>query len=201
MFSVDEVMAERARRQSRRFGDGAGDAEPVCAPCSTRVTSGGGVDRRGQCGRGRGCLSGGGQAATMIACNPGLGRLRPDLAASRYRFWSLRGFPYRLIYDAERRTVADRSVRPPIEGLAKRSGRLTALPADSRRGRSFRLNIVLVRLRPAPHREGGDQRQHNDIDATPQGAPAHQPPTGAAISGAGPPAMIEPSSRAKAKPE
>ena len=30
-----------------------------------------------------------------------LGRVRLELAPERYRFWSLRGFPYLLVYDAE----------------------------------------------------------------------------------------------------
>jgi toxin ParE1/3/4 len=29
-----------------------------------------------------------------------LGRQRPDLLPEPYRFWSLRGFPYLLVYDA-----------------------------------------------------------------------------------------------------
>jgi toxin ParE1/3/4 len=33
--------------------------------------------------------------------DPKLGRVRLDLAPERYRFWSLRGFPYLLVYDAE----------------------------------------------------------------------------------------------------
>ena len=32
---------------------------------------------------------------------PKLGRVMLDLAPARYRFWSVRGFPYLLVYDAE----------------------------------------------------------------------------------------------------
>ncbi|HTR16258.1 MAG TPA: type II toxin-antitoxin system RelE/ParE family toxin [Acetobacteraceae bacterium] len=41
------------------------------------------------------------RAAEMVQAKPLLGRVRPDLAPERYRFWSLRGFPYLLVYDAE----------------------------------------------------------------------------------------------------
>jgi toxin ParE1/3/4 len=40
-------------------------------------------------------------AARRLQARPKLGRVRPDLAPTRYRFWSLRGFPYLLVYDAE----------------------------------------------------------------------------------------------------
>jgi toxin ParE1/3/4 len=40
-------------------------------------------------------------AARRLQARPKLGRVRPDLAPARYRFWSLRGFPYLLVYDAE----------------------------------------------------------------------------------------------------
>jgi toxin ParE1/3/4 len=45
-------------------------------------------------------------AARRLQARPMLGRRRLDLAPERYRFWSLRGFPYLLVYDAE--------ARPPI---------------------------------------------------------------------------------------
>ena len=32
---------------------------------------------------------------------PGMGRIREDLAPARYRFWTLSGFRYLLVYDAE----------------------------------------------------------------------------------------------------
>jgi toxin ParE1/3/4 len=40
-------------------------------------------------------------AARRLQARPLLGRRRLDLAPERYRFWSLRGFPYLLVYDAE----------------------------------------------------------------------------------------------------
>jgi toxin ParE1/3/4 len=40
-------------------------------------------------------------AARRLQARPKLGRVRLDLAPERYRFWSLRGFPYLLVYDAE----------------------------------------------------------------------------------------------------
>ena len=45
-------------------------------------------------------------AARRLQARPKLGRVRLELAPGRYRFWSLRGFPYLLVYDAE--------VEPPI---------------------------------------------------------------------------------------
>jgi toxin ParE1/3/4 len=45
-------------------------------------------------------------AARRLQTRPKLGRVRLELAPERYRFWSLRGFPYLLVYDAE--------VEPPI---------------------------------------------------------------------------------------
>jgi toxin ParE1/3/4 len=40
-------------------------------------------------------------AARRLQARPKLGRIRPELAPERYRFWSLRGFPYVLVYDTE----------------------------------------------------------------------------------------------------
>ena len=40
-------------------------------------------------------------AARRIRARPKLGRVRLELAPGRYRFWSLRGFLYLLVYDAE----------------------------------------------------------------------------------------------------
>jgi toxin ParE1/3/4 len=40
-------------------------------------------------------------AARGLQAGPKLGRVRLDLAPAQYRFWSLRGFPYLLVYDAE----------------------------------------------------------------------------------------------------
>jgi toxin ParE1/3/4 len=38
------------------------------------------------------------RSAEMLQTRPMLGRVRPGLAPERYRFWSLRGFPYVMIY-------------------------------------------------------------------------------------------------------
>jgi toxin ParE1/3/4 len=40
------------------------------------------------------------QAAERLALRPALGRQRPELLPDPYRFWSLRGFPYVLVYNA-----------------------------------------------------------------------------------------------------
>jgi toxin ParE1/3/4 len=40
-------------------------------------------------------------ATRRLQARPKLGRARLELAPERYRFWSLRGFPYLLVYDAE----------------------------------------------------------------------------------------------------
>jgi toxin ParE1/3/4 len=45
-------------------------------------------------------------AARRLQARPELGRVRLELAPAQYRFWSLRGFPYLLVYDAE--------AKPPI---------------------------------------------------------------------------------------
>ena len=40
-------------------------------------------------------------AARRLQARSKLGRVRLDLEPERYRFWSLRGFPYLMVYDAE----------------------------------------------------------------------------------------------------
>ena len=40
-------------------------------------------------------------AARRLQARLKLGRVRLELAPERYRFWSPRGFPYLLVYDAE----------------------------------------------------------------------------------------------------
>ena len=40
-------------------------------------------------------------AARRLRERPGLGRIREDLASRRYRFWSLTGFRYVIVYDTE----------------------------------------------------------------------------------------------------
>ena len=86
----------------------------------------------------------------------------------------------------------------PPAGVRRKS----AERRDVRRYPSSASISLKIRLGSAPDRERGDQGQEDHAGArTPQGAPAIQPTRAAAISGDGPPARIEPSSRAKAKPE
>jgi toxin ParE1/3/4 len=40
-------------------------------------------------------------AARRLRERPGFGRIREDLAPPRYRFWSLSGFRYLIVYDTE----------------------------------------------------------------------------------------------------
>ena len=42
------------------------------------------------------------RASEMIAAKPSLARARLDLAPERFRFWSLRGYPYLLVFDVDR---------------------------------------------------------------------------------------------------
>lgn len=49
------------------------------------------------------------RAAERLATRPMLGRSRPELFLAPYRFWSLRGFPYLLVYNAA--TVPPRILR------------------------------------------------------------------------------------------
>jgi toxin ParE1/3/4 len=41
------------------------------------------------------------RAAKMVSANPMLARVRPELAPPRFRFWSLRGYPYLLVFDVD----------------------------------------------------------------------------------------------------
>lgn len=42
------------------------------------------------------------RAADRVAARPALARTMPQLAPDRFRFWSLRGFPYLLVFDTAR---------------------------------------------------------------------------------------------------
>ena len=42
------------------------------------------------------------RAAELVATKPSIARIRLDLAPARFRFWSLRGYPYLLVFDIER---------------------------------------------------------------------------------------------------
>lgn len=41
------------------------------------------------------------RAAELVSAKPALARVRPELAPARFRFWSLRGYPYLLVFDVE----------------------------------------------------------------------------------------------------
>ncbi len=51
----------------------------------------------------RALRSGVARAADHIGAHPHLGSVRPDLAETTYRFVPLTGFPYVIVYSAERR--------------------------------------------------------------------------------------------------
>ena len=42
------------------------------------------------------------RAVELVSRNPARARLRLDLAPARFRFWSLRGYPYLLVFDVDR---------------------------------------------------------------------------------------------------
>jgi toxin ParE1/3/4 len=46
-----------------------------------------------------GLLAAASRAATMVTAKPNLARVRLTLAPARFRFWSLRGYPYLLVID------------------------------------------------------------------------------------------------------
>jgi len=50
----------------------------------------------------RGLLDDALHAACMIVAKPGLARVEPKLAPPRFRFWSLRAYPYLLVLDTGR---------------------------------------------------------------------------------------------------
>ena len=41
------------------------------------------------------------EAARLIADNPVIGRIEPELAPARYRFWSIPAFRYLLVYETD----------------------------------------------------------------------------------------------------
>ena len=49
----------------------------------------------------RGLLDAAVRAAALVSKRPMLARARPELAPPRFRFWSLRGYPYLLVVDVE----------------------------------------------------------------------------------------------------
>lgn len=74
-------FAPRARRELRQAAEWIAEDNPTAAEALLRAAI---------------------RAADMIAARPGLGHVRLDLAPERFRFWSLRGFPYVLVYDTGR---------------------------------------------------------------------------------------------------
>jgi len=74
------IFAPRARRELRKAATWIAEENPEAA---------------------EGLLEAVLRAAEMIVASPMLARARPELAPERYRFWSLRGYPYLLVVDAE----------------------------------------------------------------------------------------------------
>lgn len=64
-----------------------------------------------------------GEAARLIGARPLAGRVRPELAAPHYRFWSLTRFPYVLVYDT-------RGLPPRIARIVHTARDLAPLLAD-----------------------------------------------------------------------
>jgi toxin ParE1/3/4 len=74
------IFAPRARRELREAGAWIAEDNPAAADALLAAAM---------------------AAARQLQARPKLGRVRLELAPRRYRFWSLRGFPYLLVYDAE----------------------------------------------------------------------------------------------------
>ncbi len=75
----DRLFAPRARRGLRNASVWIGRENPVAANA---------------------LISEALRVANLLAKQPMLGRQRPGLLPEPYRFWSLRGFPYLLVYNA-----------------------------------------------------------------------------------------------------
>lgn len=74
-------FAPRARRELRQAAEWIAEDNPAAAVALLQAAVG---------------------AADMIAGKPALARTMPALAPARFRFWSLRGFPYLLVFDTDR---------------------------------------------------------------------------------------------------
>jgi toxin ParE1/3/4 len=74
------IFAPRARRELREAAEWIAEDNPAAADALLAAAM---------------------AAARRLQSRPKLGRVRLELAPGRYRFWSLRGFPYLLVYDAE----------------------------------------------------------------------------------------------------
>ena len=75
------LFAPRARRELRDAAAWIAEDNPAAAEGLLRATL---------------------RAAELVAARPGIARVRLDLAPVRFRFWSLRGYPYLLVFDVER---------------------------------------------------------------------------------------------------
>ncbi len=74
-------FAPRARRELRQAAEWIAEDNPAAAEALLQAAL---------------------RAADRIAARPGLGHVRLELAPARFRFWSLRGFPYILVLDCTR---------------------------------------------------------------------------------------------------
>lgn len=74
------LFSPRAQRELRRAAEWIAEDDPEAA---------------------EGLLAAALRAAERGRDKPMLARLRPELAPSRFRFWSLRGYPYLLVFDVE----------------------------------------------------------------------------------------------------
>lgn len=75
------LFAPRARRELREAAAWIAAENPDAAEALLRATL---------------------RAAELVATLPGPARVRLDLAPARFRFWSLRGYPYLLVFNVER---------------------------------------------------------------------------------------------------
>jgi plasmid stabilization system protein ParE len=75
------LFAPRARRELRDAAAWIAEDNPAAAEGLLRATL---------------------RAAELVAARPGIARVRLDLAPARFRFWSLRGYPYLLVFDVDR---------------------------------------------------------------------------------------------------
>ncbi len=75
----DRLFAPRARRELRNAAVWIGRENPVAANALVSEAL---------------------RMAGVLASQPMIGRQRPDLLPEPYRFWSLRSFPYLLVYNA-----------------------------------------------------------------------------------------------------
>ena len=75
------LFAPRARRELRDAAAWIAEDNPAAAEGLLRATL---------------------RAAELVAAKPSIARVRLDLAPARFRFWSLRGYPYLPVFDVDR---------------------------------------------------------------------------------------------------